>query len=227
MRTMRGSNATAVIATLSPVIRGWTAYHRCMVSSEAFQSLAAYMWKLTWKWARHSHPNKGQRWVAARYFGKFHPYREDRWVFGDKGTGACLVKHSWTAIRRHVMVKGTASPDDPGLAGYWRYRRDKHGPPLDAHTLALLARQDRSCPLCGDRLLDTGHLPGSPEEWQDWWMSVTRQDIQPAPGGPGKPARDGERNARTATALVHASCNRARKARQRRGTAPLLQPAMS
>ena len=58
-------------------------------------------------------------------------------------------------------------------------------------------------------------------------MSITRQDIQPAPGGPGKSARNGERNARTATALVHASCNRARKARQRRGTAPLLQPAMS
>src|SRR5271165_6805109 len=28
MRTMRGSSALAVIATLSPVIRGWTAYHR-------------------------------------------------------------------------------------------------------------------------------------------------------------------------------------------------------
>ena len=58
-----------------------------MVSSEAFASLTAHTWKLTWKWARHSHPNKGQRWVAARYFGKFDPYREDRWVFGDKDTG--------------------------------------------------------------------------------------------------------------------------------------------
>jgi RNA-directed DNA polymerase len=227
MRTMRGSNALAVIVTLNPVIRGWTAYHRSQVSSEAFTSLAAYMWTLTWKWARHSHPNKGQRWVAARYFGKFNPYREDRWVFGDKDTGTRLVKHSWTAIRRHVMVKGTASPDDPGLAGYWRYRRDKHGPPLDAHTLALLTRQGGNCPLCGDQLLDTSHLPGSPEQWQDWWMGTTRQEVQPAPGGPGSPGRDGERNARPSTALMHASCNRARKARQRRSTAPLPQPAMS
>jgi RNA-directed DNA polymerase len=226
MRTMRGSNALAIIATLSPVIRGWTAYHRSQVSSEAFQSLAAYMWKLTWKWARHSHPNKGPRWVAARYFGKFHPNREDRWVFGDKETGALLVKHSWTAVRRHIMVKGTASPDDPGLAGYWRYRRDKHGPPLDGYTLTLLARQEGNCPLCGDRLLDISRLPSSPEEWQNWWTSVTRQGIQPAPGGPGKPRREGGRNARPATALMHASCNRALKARQRRSTAPLLQPAM-
>jgi RNA-directed DNA polymerase len=227
MRTMRGSNALAVIVTLNPVIRGWAAYYRSQVSSEAFTSLAAYMWTLTWKWARHSHPNKGQRWVAARYFGKFHPNREDRWVFGDKDTGTRLVKHSWTAIRRHVMVKGTASPDDPGLAGYWRYRRDKHGPPLDAHTLALLTRQGGNCPLCGDQLLDTSHLPGSPEQWQDWWTSVTRQDIQLAPGGLGNTGRDGERNARPSKALMHASCNRARKARQRRSTAPLPQPAMS
>ena len=131
MRTLRGSNATAVIATLNPVIRGWAAYHRGMVSSEVFSSLAAYMWKLTWKWARHSHPNKPARWVEARYFGKFNPFRDDTWVFGDRDTGGYLVKHSWTGIRRHVMVKGTASPDDPDLAGYWRYRRDKHGTPLD------------------------------------------------------------------------------------------------
>src|SRR5262245_55171721 len=32
-RKVRGANAGAVIATLNPVIRGWTAYHRGMVSS--------------------------------------------------------------------------------------------------------------------------------------------------------------------------------------------------
>ena len=57
MRRLRGSNAMAVIATLSPVIRGWTAYHRCMVSSKVFGSLEDHMWKLTWKWARYSHQN--------------------------------------------------------------------------------------------------------------------------------------------------------------------------
>jgi RNA-directed DNA polymerase len=227
MRRMRGSNATAVIAALSPVIRGWTAYHRCMVSSKAFSSLADYTWKLTWKWARRSHQNKSPRWVAARYYGMHCPSRSDRWVFGDKDTGAYLIKHPWTAIRRHIMVKGAASPDDPGLAGYWRYRRDKHAAPLDAHTCALLARQGRNCPLCGDPLIDTSRLPGSAEQWQDWWMSVTRRDIQPAPSEPGPPQRDGTRNARTSTALIHASCNRALKARQRRSMALQLQPALS
>jgi RNA-directed DNA polymerase len=212
MRRLRGSNAVAVIATLSPIIRGWTAYHRCMVSSEVFASLSDYMWKLTYKWAKRSHPNKPRRWVSARYFGKFSASRDDKWVFGDKDTGGYLVKHAWTGIRRHVMVKGTASPDDPGLAGYWRYRRDKHGPPLDSFTLNLLSRQGYRCPLCGDRVLESGHLPASPEEWQDWWLSITRRETR-QPGTSG-----------TTTTLMHASCQRAETLRQRRN--PALQPAM-
>jgi RNA-directed DNA polymerase len=183
-----------------------------MVSSEVFASLSDYMWKLTCKWAKRSHPNKPRRWVSARYFGKFSSSRDDKWVFGDKDTGGYLVKHAWTGIRRHVMVKGTASPDDPGLAGYWRYRRDKHGPPLDSFTLNLLSRQGYRCPLCGDRVPESGHLPASPEEWQDWWLSITRRETR-QPGTSG-----------TTTTLMHASCHRAETLRHRRN--PALQPAM-
>src|SRR6266849_412661 len=205
MRRLRGSNAKAVIASLNPVIRGWAAYHRGMVSSEVFNSLGAYMWKLTWKWARHSHPNKPASWVKARYFGSFNPFRQDAWVFGDRETGSYLRKHCWTRIRRHVMVKGGASPDDPDLAGYWRYRRDKHGTPLDTGAMNLLSRQRGRCPLCGDRLLTPGHLPDSPEEWQNWWLDVTQRPIERAPSAPGQ--QPGTREA--TPSLIHASCWRA------------------
>jgi RNA-directed DNA polymerase len=219
MRRLRGSNARAVIATLNPVIRGWAAYHRGMVSSEVFNSLGTHMWRLTWKWARYSHQNKSAGWVQARYFGVFNPSRQDRWVFGDRETGSYLRKHSWTKIRRHVMVKGSASPDDPDLAGYWRYRRDKHGTPLDTSTLNLLGRQDFCCPLCGDRLLDTGHLPGSADQWQDWWHGVTQRLIERAPSVPGLHPGTGD----AITSLIHASCYRALHQQRRRS--PALQPA--
>jgi len=219
MRRLRGSNARAVIATLTPLIRGWAAYHRGMVSSEAFSSLTDYTWKLTWKWARYSHQNKTGRWVTARYFGKFNLSRQDKWVFGDRETGSYLRKHSWTKIRRHVMVKGSASPDDPGLAGYWRYRRDKHGTPLDSSTANLLARQRNCCPLCGDRLIDPDHLPASPEGWQDWWHGVTQRDTGRAPSTPGQ--QPGTRD--TTTSLIHASCYRVLQGQRRRS--PALQPA--
>jgi RNA-directed DNA polymerase len=219
MRKLRGSNAMAVIATLTPVIRGWTAYHRGMVSSGVFSSLNQYAWQLTYKWARYSHPNKPAGWVTARYFGKFNPSRNDRWVFGDRDTGAYLRRHSWTKIVRHVMVAGRASPDDPGLAGYWRYRRDKHGPPLDSATANLLARQRNCCPLCGNRLIDSGHLPDSPEGWENWWLGVTHRITERAASTPGQ--QPGTPS--TAMHLIHASCNQALSARQRKSTA--LQPA--
>ena len=53
-----------------------------------------------------------------RYFGKFNKFRNDQWVFGDRDSGAYLVRFSWTGIERHVPVKGAASPDDPALTSY-------------------------------------------------------------------------------------------------------------
>ena len=177
MRTLRGSNAVAVITTLNPIIRGWAAYYRTVVSSEVFRSLDTYMWKLLYKWATWRHRNKPKRWIVDRYFGKHNKFRNDRWVFGDRDSGAYLVKFSWTDIVRHVPVKGAASPDDPALTEYWADRREKVKPPLDNYTLRLLARQDARCPLCGDHLLTADQPPQSPEQWERWWLHVTRRAI--------------------------------------------------
>jgi len=213
MRTLRGGNATAVIAALNPVIRGWAAYYRGVVSSRLFGSLDSYMWKLLYKWATWRHNNKPERWIVGRYFGKFNKFRNDRWVFGDRHSGAYLVKFSWTAIQRHVLVKGAASPDDPALAGYWAGRRKKIKPPLDRYTLHLLSRQDGQCPLCGDPLLSAGQPPQSPEQWERWWLHVTRRAIASSylthHGRPGSPGDDHTR-------LVHTSCQRGLQARHRR-----------
>jgi RNA-directed DNA polymerase len=160
MRRMRGSNATAIIAKLNPIIRGWAAYYRGVVSSELFSALDSYVWWLTFRWARHSHPTKSRKWIVRRYFGRFNKFRNDRWIFGardhpvnDRGDVAYLVKFSWTPIVRHQMVKGGTSPDDPDLVDYWAARRRKVTPPLDVYNLRLLTRQDGLCPLCGEHLL--------------------------------------------------------------------------
>ncbi len=216
MRRLRGSNAAAVIARLAPITRGWAAYYRSVVSSRLFASLDHYLWKLTYKWARYSHKNKPKSWIVGRYFGKFNKFRDDRWVFGDRDSGAYLPKFAWTDIVRHVPVRAGASPDDPALTTYWADRRRKVKPPLDGYTLRLLTRQDARCPLCGDPLLSAEQPPQSPLEWERWWLRVTRKAIATDHvvhhGGPG-PANDDR------TRLVHVSCHRAHLAGRRRSTA--------
>jgi len=212
MRALRGSNVMAVLAKLGPVIRGWAAYYRGVVSSRLFSGLDHYLWQLLYKWATWSHPNKPKSWIVDRYFGKLNKFRNDNWVFG-RDSDAYLIKFSWTSIVRHVMVKAGSSPDDPGLTEYWAERRKRVKPPLDDYTLRLLTRQDARCPLCGDHLLTADQPPQSPDQWERWWLQVTRKAIAASylthHGGPGSP--DGKQ-----TRLVHASCHRGLKARQRK-----------
>jgi RNA-directed DNA polymerase len=98
---------SGVIKRLNPIIRGWA------VSAEIFGSLDQHLWELTFKWARFSHANKPTRWVVARYFDRFNKARQDRWVFGDRASGAYLHKFAWTNIVRHQIVDGAASPGRP------------------------------------------------------------------------------------------------------------------
>jgi len=175
MRTLRGANASAVNARLNPIIRGWACYYRTVVSAKVFNALDTYVWKLTYRWALRGHRNKPKTWVVDRYYGAFNTTRTDRWVFGDRDSGAYLIKFSWIPIVRHQMVKATASPDDPALTEYWRQRRRRRKPPpLDQPTLRLLKEQDGRCPLCGDYLLHADHEPQSPEEWEQWFIAIRK-----------------------------------------------------
>ena len=205
MRALRGANALAVIRTINPIVRGWVAYYRTVVSSETFDALDDYLWKLTYKWATWGHQNKPKRWVIDRYFGQFNPARRTRWVFGDRETGAYLTKFAWTSIVRHQMVSGTSSPDDPALTSYWATRRRKGPPlPMGQPDLGLLQAQHGRCPLCGDLLLHADHQPQSPHEWEQW-LKVTRKALArhhlAADREPGMPDVLKPR-------LVHAYCQR-------------------
>jgi len=217
LRSLRGANAAAVVARLNPIVRGWAAYYRSVVCSRAFSRVDHELWHLTWRWGRHSHPNKSRHWVAARYFGRFNRARRDRWVFGDPETGAYLTKCSWTRFVHHVAVRGGASPDDPALAGYWAERRRKRRPPsLDGHTLRLLKAQGDRCPVCRGPLIDAEQEPQSPQAWEQWFIDV-RRSLRKQRMEQRAETPDGER---TRYRLVHAHCLRpqAGQAANRRST---------
>lgn len=176
VKALRGAPAEQVVRSLNPLIKGWATYYRGVVSTETFASLDHHVWRLTWKWARWRHPKKSKAWIVDRYWGKFHPQRNDRWVFGDKDTGRYLYKFAWTRIVRHIPVKGTASKDDASLSEYWasRTRKRKH-PQADGPNVYLAARQKGLCPLCGlDLIAGAGYEPDDVREWARWFDAKAR-----------------------------------------------------
>jgi RNA-directed DNA polymerase len=203
MRSLRGANAAMVLQRLTPIVRGWSAYYRTVVSSEAFSALDRYLWRLTYKWAKQAHPKKSKRWIVNRYFGRFNKSRGDNWVFGDRDSGAYLVKHAWTKIVRHQMVKAGSSPDDPALAEYWAGRRQKTPPPpMDNLSLRLLKTQHGACPLCGELLLVADHPPQSSAEWEQWVRTTGKALAKRHVAFQERGKSGGNTNLR----LVHARC---------------------
>lgn len=45
VNSLNGSNAPAVIRRLNPIIRGWAAYYRGVVSKEVFANIDHHSWR--------------------------------------------------------------------------------------------------------------------------------------------------------------------------------------
>ena len=154
----QGNNVLSVLAKLNPVIRGWANYFRTAVAKEIFHKLDSWMYHRTVRYARRMHPTKSENWRHQRYWGRLNVDRLDNWVFGDKQTGALLLKFSWFPIERHVLIKGKSSPDDPALRDYWRKRQEANARDFTFSKQKLARRQKGRCPECGESLFNEEEL---------------------------------------------------------------------
>ena len=176
LRSLRGTNAQAVIKRLNPIIRGWAAYYRTQVSAEIFGALDNYLWKLTYKWAIFSHANKPTSWVFARYFGKFNKARQDRWVFGDRTSGAFMHNFAWTNIVRHRSSNTRRHPTTPRLPTTGPGDDAKRPCRSTAPPYGSTEVQDGRCAICGASLLAVEDRPQTPREWETW-LATARKTI--------------------------------------------------
>jgi hypothetical protein len=77
------------------------------------------------KWALKRHPNKGARWINAKYFQRS---KLNRWHFHTivrKNEQKCyldLTLAGHTKIRRHSKIIAEATPYDPQFVEYFRER---------------------------------------------------------------------------------------------------------
>ena len=153
-----GTNVQTVLGQFNPVIGGWANYFRTAVAKEIFNGLDRWMFYKEDRYTRRVHPKKAKDWRHQRYWGRLHLERNDSWVFGDKQTGAYLLKFSWFPIERHTLVKGTSSPDDPRLKSYWMERQTRSAKDLTLSKQKLAKRQHGRCPQCGESLFNDEEL---------------------------------------------------------------------
>lgn len=153
-----GSNTTAMITRLNPVIRGWANYFRTGVAKKIFNTLDTWMFQRERRYASRTHPNKPWYWKQKRYWGRMNLARKNNWVFGDKRTGGFLLKFAWFDIQRHALIPGTHSPDDPSLRTYWQERNKTHVKNLPPSEQRIARNQKYVCEECRESLFSGEEL---------------------------------------------------------------------
>jgi RNA-directed DNA polymerase len=156
-RTYRAYPASWICSLANPVIRGWANYFRVGVSSRAFEKLDTYLFRLQKRWVVRQHPSKSWAWRRREYWGRERAGRATVWVF--KGYQTYMLRHAWTSIKRHILVRRFASWDDPDLERYWAARKARETELSLTRTQQRLARtQEWVCPFCRDHLLNGEEL---------------------------------------------------------------------
>ncbi|MFB2880713.1 group II intron reverse transcriptase/maturase [Floridanema aerugineum] len=160
IKGLKAKKQETVIIKLNPILRGFANYYKGVVSKQTFSYITYRVWQYLVKWGKRRHPQKSTKWVKNRYF---HTFKGRQWIF------ACISKHRGKEslislysitdmpIKRHVKVKGSASPDDPSQKEYWEKRSQKNGKlywEKGTKYYEIAKIQNWKCPICGEPLLN-------------------------------------------------------------------------
>ncbi len=135
IRQYKSASTKDLIDKLNPIIRGWTNYHRQVVSSKVFSKMDYYMFYRLTRWVKWR-VKKGVRKACKKYIvqGRLHEGEAKLYLHGD------------TLIKRHVKIIGDRSPFD-GDVVYWATRLG-HSPGISTKKAKLLKRQKGRCWYC-------------------------------------------------------------------------------
>ena len=137
VRDCKGHAAHTLICKLNPIIRGWSNYHKHIVSKRTFWKLSKYIFDKVLKWAKQQHANKKIHWIWKKYFI----------ASGQNGRFSVLVKGKdgkirifqifqigMVPIRRHVKIKSEVNPYDAAFDNYFvKRRKEKQKAALITH----------------------------------------------------------------------------------------------
>ncbi len=161
IKSNKSATAGNLILQLNPIILGWANYHHHVVSKRIFSSVDSAIFETLWHWARRRHPNKGARWVRARYF---HPLGNRNWVFtgtvrdtGGQQRTVRLASAVRVPILRHIKINSKANPFDPTWEVYFERRltaKMMNNPLKKKKLLRLWLSQNGDCPVCDQKITE-------------------------------------------------------------------------
>jgi RNA-directed DNA polymerase len=115
-----------LIQLLNPKIRGWANYYRHAVSKKTFAYVDHCIFQTLLRWIKRRHPNKNVKWRLGKYF-RSQDFKG--WIFfakvqDKKGNVRMLDLFNATQvpIKRHVKIKGYATPYDSAFKNYFEER---------------------------------------------------------------------------------------------------------
>jgi RNA-directed DNA polymerase len=128
IQKLGNSPTVKLIASLNSKIRGWTNYYRSCVAKEIFNDIDKVIFDSIWNMLKRKHSNKNISWIRNKYFTRIG---SRNWCFfckiktqkGEKRY--TLIKASQTTIRRHIKIKGKATPFDNDFHSYFTIREDR------------------------------------------------------------------------------------------------------
>lgn len=156
IKTMNGSNVTALIGKLNPIIIGLANYWSPWVSKHAYATLDHYIWSCTTRFLKRLHNKKAWKWIYAKYYKPDKTGQsKDRWILTEPNDNNQLKKMSWTPIIRHPLIRFKASPYNTELKEYFIDRDTKEYSRYAVGSRQKLAKkQSYKCPICSQAITD-------------------------------------------------------------------------
>lgn len=128
IKKLGNTSTVKLIADLNSKIRGWANYYRSCVAKEIFNDIDSVVFYSLWRMLKRKHSNKNISWIRNKYFTRIG---SRNWCFFSKVNTKkgiklyTLMKAARTSIRRHIKIKGKATPFDNDFDDYFIKREDR------------------------------------------------------------------------------------------------------
>lgn len=128
IQKLGNTSTVRLIASLNSKIRGWANYYRSCVAKEIFSDIDKVVFDALWNMLKAKHQKKNISWIRNKYFTRIGLRN---WCFfckvKTKEETKCytLLKASRTTIRRHIKIRGKATPFDSDFEDYFTQRENR------------------------------------------------------------------------------------------------------